>query len=714
MTRFWLRRTQTVRKLCVGLAAGMTGIMLVLYWVAPPFLLRLEDTSLDVRFKLRGERRAGNEIVLVVVDEQSLMEIGRWPWPRDKQAQLVEAIGADGAKVIGLDIIYAEPEVNEATRVLQEVIPVAQTDGAASPVFREFLRQKLAAVDADRELVKSLQAARTVVLGLPFVVPETEAAEREITGADHSPEYVKRSEFMMVRESQSGAALEPLLATVMIPPLKALAVEAAGLGHVYAIPDRDGVTRHEYLALRYEDSYYPSFAVEVARLYLGLPRTRMSLALGKGVWLGQVLVPTDQQARLLINYVGKERSFQYVSAADVIRQRVPAGAFRDKAVLVGTAALGTYDQKATPFSANFPSVEKNATVVENLIHGRFVQKSVWSGPLDVAMILLLGLGLGSLLPKVQAVAGAALAATAVLGYGAVVQYLFVAHGIWLDMVLPMATIASMFTLVTVPRFMTVEKQAREIRRMFTSYLSPRVVEELIRDPGKATVGGQRKELTMLFSDLVGFTSFSEQRPAEEVVAQLNEYLSAMTDVVFRWNGTLDKFVGDAIVVFWGAPLDQPNHAELAVKCALHMRKRLSELQDKWSAEGKAQLDSGIGVDTGVVVVGNVGAEGKKMDYTIVGDHVNLAARVVGLTRKFGSPIVVTEHTAGRLQELMRTEESGDNRGRLGHVALRKLGAVRVKGKNQSVVVYALESLGLQEPSREEDHAPTEVIELVEK
>jgi len=245
---------------------------------------------------------------------------------------------------------------------------------------------------------------------------------------------------------------------------------------------------------------------------------------------------------------------------------------------------------------------------------------------------------------------------------------------------------------------THEKQAKEIRRMFSSYVSPRIVEEMIKDPSKATLGGQRKELTMLFADLFGFTSFTEEHSPEEVVAQLNEYLGAMTEVVFQWDGTLDKFVGDAIIVYWGAPLDQPDHVELAVKCALHMQKQLAELQEKWKAEGRVPFKAGIGIHTGDAVVGNIGAEGKKMDYTMIGDHVNLAARVQELTREFGCSLVVSEETAARLKGLIRKEESDDNRGRLGHVSLRKLPPVKVKGKAQPVVVYALEPLAQGEIS----------------
>ena len=237
-----------------------------------------------------------------------------------------------------------------------------------------------------------------------------------------------------------------------------------------------------------------------------------------------------------------------------------------------------------------------------------------------------------------------------------------------------------------------ERQAQEIRRIYSCYVSHRIVEEMIKDPSKATLGGQRKELTMLFADLFGFTSFTEKHSPEEVVSQLNEYLGAMTEAVFQWDGTLDKFIGDGIVAYWGAPLDQPDHVELAVKCALHMQKQLAELQEKWKAEGRVPFKAGIGIHTGEVVVGNIGAEGKKMDYTMIGDHVNLAARVQELTREFGCSLVISEETAARLRDLIGKHERYDNRGHLGHVSLRKLPPVKVKGKVQPVVVYALESL----------------------
>lgn len=718
MARVWLGKTRNIQQIGFFLAGAITLAVGLLALIEPDLLVtpfrRIESATIDFRFRVfRGPRPAAPDVVIVAVDERSIKEIGRWPWSRTTQARLVEGIANGGAKVIGLDVIYSEPEVTELKRGLQEVRAGAQAAGAPKAV-QGLLDQKLKESDTDAQFERSVRKAGNVVLALPLVVPVSDSCQ-QVEGAP--PNYITSTLFMMVKQASSGAALEPQCATSAVPPLRQFAGAAASLGHVYTIPDRDGVTRYEYLAVRYGDDrdYYPSLGLEVARIYLGIPRDHMSLTLGEGVRLDKILIPTDQKARMLINHVGKEQSFRYVSAADVIHGRVEPNTFTNKAVFVGTAALGTYDQKTTPFSANFPGVEKNATVAENIITQQFLEQSVYDKPIDLALILLFGFGLGVYLPKMRALPGAMLAAIAFFGYAAVAQYLFTHQGLLLAVVYPLFTILVVFVAVTVLRFMTEEKQAKEIRAMFSSYVSPRIVEELIKDPTKAKLGGQRKELTMLFSDVKGFTTLCEQHPPEQVVPLLNEYLTAMTEVVFHWNGTLDKFIGDAVVAFWGAPTDQPNHVELALKCAMHMRRRLGELQEGWKTRGLPLLDNGIGINTGDALVGNIGAEGKKMDYTMIGDHVNLAARAEGLTRKFNVSVVITENTAERLKPLLDAARVRDKLGRLGRVELRRLAIVKVKGKAQPVGIYGLASRGHGEASVvTEDAATAEVVEMSEK
>jgi adenylate cyclase len=718
MARVWLGKTRNIQKLGLLLAGGITTVIFLLAWQEPDLLVtpfrRIENATIDFRFRVfRGPRPATPEIVIVVVDEPSIKEIGRWPWSRATQAKLVGGIANGGAKVIGLDVIYSEPEVTELKRSLQAVRAGAQAAGASKSV-QGLLDRQIMASDTDAQFEQSVRKAGNVVLALPLVVPEAKACQSVEMAP---PKHITSTLFMMVKQASSGDALETPCATSAVPPLRQFSSAAASLGHVFTIPDRDGVTRYEYLAVRYGDDrdYYPSLGLEVARIYLGIPRDHMSLTLGEGVRLDRILIPTDQKARMLINYVGRERSFRYVSATDVIHGRVEPGAFAGKAVFVGTTALGTYDQKTTSFSANYPGVEKNATVAENIITQQFLEQSVYDKPIDLLLIMGFGFGLGLYLPKMRALPGAALAASALFGYAAVAQYLFAHQGLLLAVVYPLFTILAVFVAVTVLRFMTEEKQAKEVRAMFSSYVSPRIVEELIKDPAKARLGGQRKELTMLFSDVKGFTTFCEQHAPEQVVPLLNEYLTAMTEVVFHWNGTLDKFVGDAIVAFWGAPVDQPNHVELALKCALHMRRRLGELQEGWKARGLPPLDNGIGINTGAALVGNIGAEGKKMDYTMIGDHVNLAARAEGLTRKFSVSIVITEHTAEQLKGLLDRTQIVDELGRVGRVDLRRLATVKVKGKAQPVGIYGLTSRGHGEKSVvTEDESTAEVIEMTDK
>jgi adenylate cyclase len=263
------------------------------------------------------------------------------------------------------------------------------------------------------------------------------------------------------------------------------------------------------------------------------------------------------------------------------------------------------------------------------------------------------------------------------GYLGVVYYLFAAKGLWFNLVYPASALFFGYIGQTAYRFFMEERRARDIRRMFSSYVSKRIVDELIRDPSKAKLGGDRKEITVLFSDIRGFTSFSEKLQPEEVVSLLNEYLGAMTEIVFEHEGTLDKFVGDAIVALWGAPIGQPDHAERGVRCALAMIDRLKKLQDKWKAEGKHVIDIGIGINTGEMVVGNIGAPGKKMDYTVIGDNVNLGARLEGLTRQYNNHIIISEYTYAKVKDAVQAKE---------------LGTVTVKGKQKPVVVYDVTGL----------------------
>jgi adenylate cyclase len=464
--------------------------------------------------------------------------------------------------------------------------------------------------------------------------------------------------------------------------------------------------RWEAMAIAYQGIFCPSLDLKAAALFLGIPQGKTVLQAAQSIRLGEKRkIPTDPFGRSLIYYYGPEKTFPHYAISDILDGTVPARNLAGKIVLVGATAIGIYDLRVTPFSPAMPGIEKHASVVASILENKFLAKA----PLAVNLAILLPLSLLFLLLITPRGAGGASLLTGLFvslillsGY-----LLFIWKGIWIYVAYPSLNLLAIFTGITSFNYAAEERYARQIRSLFSSYVTERVVSELIRHPELARLGGERREITLLFSDVRGFTSFSEKHAPEEVVSILNEYLEAMTEVIFRWEGTLDKFIGDAILAFWGAPLRQDNHAELGVRCALHMTQRLKELQEKWHAQGKPVLDAGIGINTGEVLVGNIGALGKKMDYTIIGDHVNLGSRVESLTRKFNAHILITEYT---LQKIIPEIE----RGNIGHLSSKGIHKVLVKGKKFPVSLYDLSSLAPETACQVIECTDGEVVAFDEK
>jgi len=605
----------------------------------------IETLLLDYRFKIRNlisPPPVPKDILIVTIDEKSLSTYGRWPWSRRLQADLIGKVFEGDPKAVAVDIFYAEPGPPEADKVLAE----------------EIKRHK------DR-----------LVIALGFEVEQGRGFDGDIGDVLYKQAIMRIENLRYLRSVEAYK--------VLLPP-EPLAAYAT-FGHVYSLPDRDGKLRWENLYIKYDGEYFPSLALQAARIAMGIPRGDVSIIGGAGVELGSLFIPTDEFGRLHINYLGREGTIAHISAADVLSGRVHSGFFADKIVFIGTSAMATYDQKNTPFSANMPGVEKNATVTANILTRSFIEKTPVY--IDLLVVLLAGvlvLFIGRKRRALYLVAGYTVLASVVVITN---QVLFTWYDTRLNLIYPLLTVVSGGGFVISYGYFVEEKRAREIRRMFSSYVTEKVVNELIKNPDMARLGGERKEITVLFSDIMDFTKFSEAHAPEEVVAMLNEYLGAMTEVIFKWEGTLDKFVGDEIVAFWGAPMEQEDHAGLAVRCALDMVKRLEELQRKWRSEGKPVLDAGIGINTGEVVVGNIGAEGKKMDYTVIGDHVNVGARIESLTRKYKTHILITEFTLNRIGNLLTTDSLYRT-----HTSIKGLESVVVKGKERPVEIYEVKSL----------------------
>jgi len=356
---------------------------------------------------------------------------------------------------------------------------------------------------------------------------------------------------------------------------------------------------------------------------------------------------------------------------------------KGKIILIGPTAMGIYDLRVTPFSPVMPGVEKHANVIASILENRFIRSATHFS--NVLILLLSGFLFSLMVARVKAIGASVITGGILLILFFSGYFLLTQKGLWINVTYPSINILAILISATAYNYAVEERYARKIRAMFSSYVAEKIVNELIKNPGMAKLGGERRELTILFSDVRGFTTFSEQHTPEEVVAILNEYLGAMTEIIFKWEGTLDKFMGDAILAFWGAPMKQENHEELAIRCALNMVMRIQELQEKWKSEGKPLLTAGIGINTGDVLVGNIGAEGKKMDYTVIGDHVNLGSRVESLTKKYHAQILITEFTMSKLTEFIQAS-------RIGHVAAIGLEKVVVKGKERDVGIYELKSL----------------------
>jgi adenylate cyclase len=626
-----------------------TATALLLQWKDPAVIREhFESKTYDLRLRLRERLRPSprrNDIVIVALDEKSLEEYGRWPWSRTLTARLVQSISAGHPRTIGIDIFFSEPE---------------------SPT-------------ADAALATAVKAAGNVVLPVVF----SDVAVGTTPPSAEQNDLLWDAAFMEVK-SVEGIPWKRWAIQGMrpLPPRPEIARSAAALGHVSSHPDMDGVMRWEILALKHGDDAYPSLALQVARAALGQRHDDLGLFGGSAIRIGERFIAVDLSNRILINYYGPEGSFPYISAADLLSGRIKANVLAGKVVLIGTTALATYDQKVSPFSADMPGVEKNATVVENILSGTFMRKS--PGIIELGTILSTALLLTLLLPRLSARYGV-IVGFSLMGAYLVTSLVTCMGGIWLSLIYPLGNMTFIVTAQTVNKLLFEEKQSRQIRAMFSSYVTERLVNEMIRNPDMAQLGGQKREITVLFSDIKGFTTYSERHQPEEVVAILNEYLGAMTDVVLKWDGILDKFIGDAIVAFWGAPMKQEDHAERAVRCALEMQEVLDTLGQKWEREGKAPLFSGIGLNSGEAIVGNIGAEGKKMDYTVIGDPVNLGARVESLTRRYEARVLMTEYTLERLRPAIAA-------GQFPGVAIIGQERVIVKGKYTPVGIYAINPL----------------------
>jgi adenylate cyclase len=625
---------------------------------------QLEGELLDVRFHARAPQPTSGDIVLVLIDDASLAAKGRWPWSRGLMADLVLRLEAAGARTVALDLLLAEPE--RAAVPTEALAPLLQRDDAAArlPILIE-------QVEGDRRLAAAARDAGNLVLPILFELADEAAGN----GRAPLPPFVAETAFRVVQDPATADLGAPPAAAAVLAPIAVLGQAAAGLGHVNAPLDRSGAQRLEYPVIAYAGQYLPSFSLEIARHHLGIDRDRIRLLLGEGIVLGDRFIPTDESMRLAINYDASR--FPTVSAATVLDGEADEALFGGKIVLIGGTAAGIGSAFVTPFSSLMPEVERHATVVDSILRQDFLSRRAASVLVDLAVVILAGILLGAVAQGYGMLAATAVFLLIASAIAAANFLAFIRLGLWLDLFLPLAALSLIYLVVLAYSYFIGKRQERTIRAAFAHYLSPDLVDLVCRDPTLLRLGGERRELTVLFADIRDSTRLAQRLPPDRFAALLNDTLGAMTNVLFARGGMLDRFTGDGFLAIFGAPLPQPDHTLRACLASLDMLRALDAVRARWAAPDLPPIEVGIGINSGPMIIGNMGSS-DRFAYTVIGDEAHLGARLEAANKDFRTRILLSEATFREVQ---------------GEIAARELDVVTFRGLEQPVRVFEL--LGVQ-------------------
>ena len=658
------------------LAAAVLGACAHAIGVLPlRFVTQLDLAISDARLRGFMPRTLDPRIVIVDIDERSLAEVGRWPWGRDRMAALADELFVrQRAAVVGFDVLFAEPDTSSGLPALDRIV---RSDAQLARTLEGPLARLRPELDHDARFASAL-TGRNAVLG--FYLNGEPGAQR------------------------SGVLPAPLFDTAVLAgrpitftrwrgyasnlPVFAQAAPAAGFFN--ALPDPDGQVRSVPLIAELDGRHYEPLALAMLRRYTGMPEVvpvapvqswlpasyggleRVELRQGKE----RLAIPVDAQARARVPFRGaggaRGGSFEYVAAADLLSGRVAAGHLAGKLVLVGSSVPGLFDLRPTPVAEVFPGVEVHANLLSGLLDARIPGQPDWSTGFELAQLLGVAALLIGLLPRLRAIRSAQLLLVllAVLVAGNLLAYR--AFGLILPMASALLLALLLYMGLTVWAYIVEGRNRRSLARLFGTYVPPELVQEMARDPARYDMRAENRVLTVMFCDMRNFTRISEQLAPEDLRALINRFFSAMTGAIRTQRGTLDKYIGDAIMAFWGAPVTDPAHADHAVQAALEMTRQLDGLNAELHQRGLPPIGVGIGLNTGLVCVGDMGSDIRR-SYTVMGDAVNLASRIEALTRHYGLDLLVGEST----------------RQACGDPALEwvEVDRVRVKGKAQPVTLF---------------------------
>ncbi|MGA0032950.1 MAG: CHASE2 domain-containing protein [Burkholderiales bacterium] len=669
---------KNLARIAIGLAVVGLFLAHAIHLFRAPLIDRLEAIVYDTRLRLTMPRTVDPRIVILDIDEKSLLERekggeGRWPWPRDRLALLLDKLfDKYGVAVVGFDVVFAERDESSGIRVLEQL---ARRELKSVTQFQTVLEKVRPQLEYDDIFARKMKG-RAVVLGHVLLSDDPANASRK---GMLPPPVLPAGAF---GERRVGVTSW----TGYTANLETLQRAAAGAGHINPLPDQDGITRRVPMLVEYDNAYYEPLSLAMVRTVLGQPPvTPVISADGASTnysgleWIktGPFEIPVDDVAAALVPYRGGRGSFRYYSLVDVLNERVPFEELKGKIALVGTTAPGLLDLRATPVDPVFPGVEIHANLIGGILDGNIKQRPPYVVGAEFVLLLLAGVALALLLPLLtpfKSMLVSALVLLAVVGSNLAVFHLG-------NLVLPLASglllILVLFTFNMAYGFLVEARGTRLITGLFGQYVPPELVEEMARNPEQFNMAPRAEDLSVLFSDVRGFTTISESLSPEDLSVYINDYLTTMSLVIREGHrGTLDKYIGDAVMAFWGAPVADPDHAQNAVQAALDMMKQSAVLNKKFSEKGWPPFAIGIGVNSGTMRVGDMGSQIRKA-YTVMGDAVNLGSRLEGITKQYGADIIIGEATKARIKG----------------VVLREIDLVQVKGKDEPVAIF--EPLGLE-------------------
>ena len=636
-------------------------------------LQRLDDIIYDARLRVTMPKTVDERIVIVDIDEKSLAEFGRWPWGRNKLATLVDELFVKHqVALLGFDVVFAESDESSGLKRLQEL---AQNELRDQPAFADKLGQLQAGLDYDAAFAKSIKN-RPVVMGYYL----TSDRDGRVSGLLPNP--------VMDTAQLLGRPIKFTSWNGYGANIEALAKAAPLAGFFNSITEGDGVVRSIPLLAEHKGSYYESLSMAIFRLLAGLPNVEPgfpkekflsrnyqgleSILLKKGTTT--LAIPVDDRVATLVPFRGpggaSGGSFRYVSAADVLANRVDGGVLNGKIILLGTTAPGLLDLRVTPVGETYPGVEVHANVISGFLDGQIFVKPDYAIGFEVVILILSGLVLALLLPLLSAPKAVVLSVAVVGALIGLNFWLYLGYGLVLPLASALVTAVTAFALNMSYGYFVESKSKRQLANLFGTYVPPELVDEMVKDAGTYSMKATTKELTVMFCDMRGFTQMSETMEPTQLQALLNTVFSRLTDQIRSNRGTIDKYMGDCVMAFWGAPVDTPDHASLAVKTALEMATAIRLLNDEHRAKGLPEIGIGIGLNTGTMCVGDMGSDTRR-SYTVIGDSVNLGSRLEGLSKTYGVDIVVSEATRKQAAEFVWQE----------------LDKVRVKGKDKAVSIF---------------------------